>query len=359
MDGRSSSAQASKTRTREVAAAEATSRSPQQDIHSRANGLPFSPMRPPSPTLAPAGTINRLSQRTPALAASEGSDADASGETPCRTSSAYILLQLRDMCRTSSNVNGLVADTTGHSALLASAPVANPVNVSSTPTTTTRTDNEQRNFKTLNISNSEQRHISNNSGNGSNTSKNKSSTSADGRKNIGESNPGFTEGVAAGMLEGAVAAAAVIERGMYVGLLPGFNGASRGGPSPSSVMPQLQQSRQARTGRAGGPSVGAGTAVGASRAQGRAPARQAPNGPQTRPPARPQGGRPSNIASVTTSVGGRTTATTSTVGGAGLRPICPKGGSTEPLVISPATGQLVPVSHVVLGTSYHTHELFW
>lgn len=347
-----------KTRAR-GAASDASTRSTQQDIHLRSNGV-RPPQGPQSSLSTSIEAVTRRSQ-TPATmtsAATEGGD--VATETPCRTSSAYILLQLRDLGRTSSGTDGALTANRGASITLPSS-TASPASPASSlgkqesasvaaPKPTNETPGGQKSSGPR-PSRREQNPTGSSGGSKSRGTGTDSTNSmkVDAKGKVEETKAGFAQGVAAGVLEGAVAAAAAIERGMYVaGLLPGFHGAAtHGAPCPGGApISSMQQPTQpARSGRPGRPpSTGVAAVAAMGRPQGRTQTRSPVSGAQARSSTRTSGGKSSSLPST---AGGTVLQGTSPSAGVGvsggLRPICPKGGPTEPLVISPATGQLVPV----------------
>lgn len=215
----------------------------------------------------------------------------------CRTSSAYILLQLRDLGRSSSGLDGVVdseaaptaatATTTAAAAANTAAPAAppsSPTAAALSPTLGAGDAVQQPHHDYQQDQHQDGRAILQ-PGGGSHFNMGPASNPA---------TAGFESGAAAGMMGAAAAgaaAAAAIERGMYVaGLLPGFQGgappaAAAAAASQTALLAQLPQQipRQATSAAGGG-------------------------------------------------------------GSAALRPICPKTSPETVMVVSPTTGQLVPVS---------------
>lgn len=372
MDGHYSHTSQSKTRTR-VAVAEANSRSPQQELLPHSNGISSTSGPQPVVSSAMVKPSPRLPRDDAEMAMGDGND--ASGETSCRTSSAYILLQLRDMGRTSSGSDALPAGS-------GEAPSPGPRGLASISAAAkgdmavvmTSNDKAQSGHNAFGVEDDGRGGMSNRGGipvtvggnrshlaGDDNTVTTTATTAATTRSSGGgngvdfgekgrldESSRDVAHGGVNGIFEGSVKAAGGIERSLHpAALLPGFHGSTPGRTPTAapSTMPQLQQ-QQARSVRAGRPAVLAQTSSTATvastttRAQGRA---------QARPSPRPHGGRSSHLAAGAVGTIGANAGAPMAVGGSGLRPICPKGGSTEPLVISPATGQLVPVSDAKIG----------
>lgn len=282
-----------KNRTNVVAAAEGKGAAPpstQGSLVLPSNGAtqllpPAAAAWPPSLTAA----SGRRLQRSASLG--EGGVGDAEDPTPCRTSSAYILLQLRDVGRSASSPDSVVSTNAIHGALSSSASTAAAPSSSSSNTSTAQHRYHQE----------DGRAILTRGGSGDSTRFDVNPNNSIRQQQQPPATPtsGCGSTPTAGIM-GAATAAAAIERGMYVaGLLPGFQG---------------------------------GSAVTA------ASTAQSPLNPQP-PPQPPQPPQPA----ASLSVGAAGTAGAAAI--AGLRPICPKRSPDTVMITSPRTGQLVPVRY--------------
>lgn len=278
-----------KNRTNVVASAEGKGAAPpstQGSMILPSNGATqlHSPAAAAWPTSLAAASGRRL-QRSASLG--EGGVGDAEDPTPCRTSSAYILLQLRDVGRSASSPDSVVSTNAIHGALSSSASTAAAPSSSSNASTAPHRYHQE-----------DGQAILTRGGSGDNTHFDLNPNNSIGQQQQPPATPtaGCGSSPTAGMM-GAATAAAAIERGMYVaGLLPGFQGGSAvtaASTAQSSLNPQP-------------------------------------------PPQPPQPG-------ASLSVGAAGTAGAAAI--AGLRPICPKRSPDTVMITSPRTGQLVPVRY--------------
>lgn len=256
---------------------------------------PLPPAAAAWPPALPSAPGRRL-QRSASLG--EGGSGDAEDPTLCRTSSAYILLQLRDVGRSASSPDGVVntnATTHGTFSSSASPAVAVPSTSSSNAATAQRQYHQQDGRAVLTRGGGGAgAGAGGGGGGGSRFDMNMSVRQQ--QQPPATTAAGFGPSPTTGIMGAATAAAAAIERGMYVaGLLPGFQDTS--------------------------------AATVASTAQPPLPPQPSPQPQQT-------------AVSLSVGAGGTAGAAAATVG---LRPICPKRSPDTVMVTSPRTGQLVPV----------------
>lgn len=353
MDGdssRSATQSPSETRTKGGAAEEAST----HDARSRrSNGLPRSSSEPrpmSEGSAAAAASLRTLSAASVTTGeGEEGSEADdGQGETPCRTSSAYILLQLRDLGRTASSGSG-------------STDAAKALSFSSSPMAVTRSNTAPATATTPITAGQRAQDTPTSSSDFMHRAGNMNSSQIKRRSDERTANSGRTqERITAGLVGGAATAAAAavgIERGMYVaGLLPGFQGAvspaAASTPVPSSPIVQQQQ-KQAASSAAALPQAtptrpATTTGASASRVQGRTPSRTSGAGmQQARSATKAQGGRrtppPTHARQAGGEARGAAGAVTSSAAAGGLQSLVPRGAVTEGMAVLPTTGQLVPV----------------
>lgn len=287
-------------RTRAAGAAENTTVHPSQpkevQQYQANGGLRKSP--------APGGSAAYSNAAAPSRGGSALHEEDRDSAS-CRTDSAYILLQLRDMRRTSSTsdrvtdsrgvcTNSTPAGTSVSSAPSSGAEVSGEGKSSETKVSNSSVSQVTAAPATVGVSqgyhhppqNRPPMHSS-----GGNTDRFGVSTVT-----TSSSSHGYGSRPAVGVMGAAAAAAvAAVERGMYVsGLLPGFQGGVSQPTAASAVA----------------------AAAAAAAASSQLPA------PIPRP----------------------VTSTPGAGGSAALRPICPKRAPDGIMVVSPTTGQLVPVS---------------
>lgn len=298
---------------------------PQKQATTASNGiLPAHTLAEPehNSSLPPTDSLEEVPPQQPAAVGLDESATVTAEDGTCRTSSAYILLQLRDLGRSASTPESTIdtqaaAPPVTTTTTTAATPAAAAGSCASTSPHFTLASADHAALTTAAIAIQQSHHYqqqqrqqrqrqqqqrdlqvatrpANDGGVQVNVSPAVSPASARGGFGSGE-------GGAAG---GAGGTRLAFERGMYVaGLLPGFQGSA-----PSPVAPPPPPAATSPT----------------------APPALLPQLPTQIP--RPPSSLPSSLATVP---GG---------GSAALRPICPKRTADTVMVISPTTGQLVPVS---------------